>query len=225
MATRQASALNALDASVHERLLAGEKAAAVFADPPYNVRIDGNVCGGGAIKHREFAIASGEMSEQEFTAFLTRALEFAREDTVPGATLFICMDWRHMSELLAAARSTGCEDYLCVWSRRTAWAPTTGRDMNSVSSFATAPRRTSTTCNSAGSAAIEPTSGTIRAPTVSAEGRKSDLGYHPAVNPIAMVADAILDSTCLDDIVIDPFLGSGTTVLATERTGRRCYGR
>jgi hypothetical protein len=96
--------------------MAGETARATFADPPFNVRIDGHVCGLGSIKHREFAMASGEMSPEQFTAFLTQALKNAAGVSRDGAIHYVCMDWRHIGELLAAGRMV-CSEFknLCVW--------------------------------------------------------------------------------------------------------------
>ena len=90
---------SALDATAYDTLLETAKAAAVFTDPPYNVKVDGHVCGSGAIKHREFAMASGEMTEDEFTRFLNKTLEFAGSHAASGAIIYACMDWRHMGEL------------------------------------------------------------------------------------------------------------------------------
>ncbi len=126
-------------------------------------------------------MASGEMTPEEFTAFLTKALDLARAHACPGAIIYACMDWRHMVEMRAAGDTADFDLInLCVW-------------VPGANSF-------------------------------KRNGRKSDLDLHPTVKPIAMVADAILDSTNLDDIVLDPFLGSGTTLLAAERARRRCYG-
>ena len=74
----------------------------VFTDPPYNVPIDGHVGGKGKVKHREFAMASGEMSAAEFTDFLTRALRGHADHSLDGSIHFVCMDWRHMREVLGA---------------------------------------------------------------------------------------------------------------------------
>jgi DNA modification methylase len=109
---------DALEPETYARLLAGETAQLVFTDPPYNVRIDGHVSGLGAAKHREFAMASGEMSETEFTAFLSRVFANLAATSGDGAINYVCMDWRHMSEVLAAARGTYAElKNLCVWSK------------------------------------------------------------------------------------------------------------
>ena len=109
---------NALDPIAYATLLEGEKAAAVFTDPPYNVKIDGHVSGNGNITHREFAMAAGEMTEKEFTDFLTTSLTEICAHTTLGAVIYACMDWRHMGEMLAAGRSSGCDLLnLCVWAK------------------------------------------------------------------------------------------------------------
>jgi ParB-like nuclease domain len=107
---------SALDATAYDTVLGTEKAAAVFTDPPYNVKIDGHVCGSGGIKHREFAMCSGEMTEDEFSHFLTKTFELASSHAARGAIVYACMDWRHMGEMLAAGRATGCDLLnLCIW--------------------------------------------------------------------------------------------------------------
>ena len=98
---------SALEAMAYDALLGTAKSAAVFTDPPYNVKVDGHVCGSGAIKHREFAMASGESSEDEFTRFLNETLELAGSHAAGGAIIYACMDWRHMGEMFAAGRATG----------------------------------------------------------------------------------------------------------------------
>src|ERR1019366_1482214 len=106
---------SALDATAYDTLLETAKAAVVFTDPPYNVKVDGHVCGSGAIKHREFAMASGEMTEDEFTRFLNKTLECAGSHAASGAIIYACMDWRHMGEMLAAVLKAGlCGAYVTV---------------------------------------------------------------------------------------------------------------
>ena len=107
---------NVLDANAYPALLSGEKAAATFTDPPYNVKINGNAAGHGYLSYREFPMAVGEMSPAEFTNFLTTALSNIAKNSVPGAIIFVCMDWRHIEEMLAAARTSGLTMInLCVW--------------------------------------------------------------------------------------------------------------
>jgi 16S rRNA G966 N2-methylase RsmD len=140
---------DSLNTDSYIALLGGQTAQMVFTDPPYNVVIDGHVSGLGKVKHREFAMASGEMSTQEFTRFLKTVLMRLAEFSSDGSLHFICMDWRHMRELLV---------------------------------------------------------------------------MHPTVKPVAMVGDAILDCSKRESIVLDAFAGSGTTLIAAEKTGRRGYG-
>src|SRR5262249_29479418 len=83
-------------------LLMGDVVDLIFTDPPYNVPIDGHVSGLGRVRHREFAMGAGEMSESSFTAFLIQTLGTAAKTCRDGAIAFVCMDWRHMGELLAA---------------------------------------------------------------------------------------------------------------------------
>jgi hypothetical protein len=109
---------DALDESSYSALMKGESADVVFADPPYNVKIDGNVCGKGAIRHREFAMASGEMSEAEFIGFLNKALGLLGRYSKAGSVHFICMDWRHAGEILTAGKRTyDAFLNLCVWAK------------------------------------------------------------------------------------------------------------
>jgi hypothetical protein len=109
---------DATNPATYTRLLMGERAQMVFTDPPYNVKIDGHVCGLGAVKHREFAMASGEMSEAEFTGFLSTVFANLVDHAADGAIHFVAMDWRHMDEVLAAAKGTFTElKNLCVWSK------------------------------------------------------------------------------------------------------------
>jgi DNA modification methylase len=218
---------NALDATAYGTILGTTNAAAIFTDPPYNARIDGHVCGSGAIKHREFAMASGEMTEEEFARFLTETLEVACSHAARGAIIYACMDWRHMREMLAAGRATGCDLLnLCVWVKSNGGMGSFYRSrhelvfvfrngkephLNNVQLGRYGRNRTNV-WNYAG------------ANSFARKGQERVLDLHPTVKPIALISDAILDSTKHNDIVLDPFLGSGTAILAAERTGRRCYG-
>jgi DNA modification methylase len=218
---------SALDPLAYELLMAKEQASAVFTDPPYNVKIDGNVCGSGAVKHREFAMASGEMTREEFTRFLAGAFDLTRAYLAPGAIIYACMDWRHMAEMLAAGDSAEFELLnLCVWVKTNGGMGSLYRSRhelvfvfrngaeahrNNVQLGRFGRNRTNV-WNYAGANVFK------------RSGRKSDLDLHPTVKPIAMATDAIMDSTNLDDVILDPFLGSGTTLLAAERARRRCHG-
>jgi hypothetical protein len=109
---------DATKAESFDQLLDGAKAQMVFIDAPYNVPIDGHVCGSGAIQHREFLMATGEMSEAEFTGFLKTAFQHLSRYSIDGSIHFVCMDWRHVFELLSASREVYSElKNLCVWNK------------------------------------------------------------------------------------------------------------
>jgi DNA modification methylase len=218
---------SALDPSAHELLMTEEKAKAVFTDPPYNVKIDGNVCGSGAVRHREFAMASGEMSREEFVRFLGEAFDLARAHASPGAIIYACIDWRHMAEMLAAGDAANLELLnLCVWVKTNGGMGSLYRSRHEL--VFVFRNGLEAHCNNVQLGRFGRNRTNVwnypGANVFKRNERKSDLDLHPTVKPIAMVADAILDSTNLDDIILDPFLGSGTTLLAAERARRRCHG-
>ena len=219
---------DALDASNYRALFEERKAAMTFADPPYNVKIDGNVGGLGRVKHREFAMGVGEMTPEEFTKFLARWLRLATQSCRQGALIYSCMDWRHIGELLDAAKSEGLGAVnLCVWTKPNAGMGSFYRSQHELVYVVVAPggpRRNNVqlgaygrSCSNVWTYAVGPGFG-----RAGEEGRLSAL--HPTIKPVAMVADAILDCTAIGDIVLDPFLGSGATLIAAERTRRRCFG-
>jgi DNA modification methylase len=214
---------DATDRDDVHRLMDNGKAQLIFADPPYNVPIDGHVCGSGGIRHREFAMASGEMSAATFTVFLESAFRNLVAASTDGSIHFICMDWRHMYDLLSAARDVYSEQKnLCVWNKNNGGMGSLYRSkhelvfvfkngssshINNVELGRHGRYRT----NVWDYAGIN---------TFGAE-RMADLAMHPTVKPVAMVADAILDCSRRGHVVLDSFAGSGTTIIAAERTGRR----
>jgi DNA modification methylase len=217
---------NALDATSYDALSNGEKAAAAITDPPYNVRIDGHVSGNGRTTHREFAMASGEMSEAEFSNFLLQTFQRISACCRDGALIYSFMDWRHMSEILAAGRAASLDLLnLCVWAKTNGGMGSlyrsrhelvfvfkSGHDRHTNNiQLGRFGRNRSNVWNSPGTNSF------------ARGGPKKQLESHPTVKPIALVADAILDCTQRNDIVLDPYVGSGTTILAAERTGRRCH--
>ncbi|SFK85437.1 site-specific DNA-methyltransferase [Methylocapsa palsarum] len=217
---------DALDSHAYGALLGVEKAAAVFTDPPYNVQIKGNVTGKGRKRHREFPMASGEMSKQEFDCFLADAFRLVTSHSTDHATFFACMDWRHVQEITSAIQSVDCELLnICVWVKTNGGMGSLyrsrhelvfvfGKDgekhVNNVQLGRHGRNRTNV-WNYPGMNSF------------ARNGRKRALDLHPTVKPISMVADAILDVTRRGDIILDPFCGSGTTILAAERVGRRAY--
>jgi DNA modification methylase len=199
-----------------EQVLGSDKAQMVFADPPYNVSISGHVSGLGRIQHREFAMASGEMSEVEFTGFLTTTLAHAATWSENGAIHFVCMDWRHLTEILTAGRATYSElKNLCVWNKDNGgmgslyrskhelifvWKVGTGTHINNIELGRF---------------------GRYRTNVWDYPGINDEQAMHPTVKPVALVADAIRDCSKRNGIILDPFAGSGTAVIAAEKTGRR----
>jgi DNA modification methylase len=219
---------NSLQESTFKTLMGSRKANVVFTDPPYNVEIDGNVCGKGSIHHREFAMASGEMSQLEFLTFLTTILRLLARFSTPGSVHFIFMDWRHMSELLEAGkRCFGELLNLCVWIKNNGGMGSFYRSRHElVFTFKNGkgPHRNNIQLGRYGRnrTNVWEYPGVNTLPRNGEEGKL--LALHPTVKPVALVADALLDCSARGDVVLDSFLGSGTTLLAAERTGRRCYG-
>jgi DNA modification methylase len=219
---------SALEANAYDLVMEREKAAMVFTDPPYNVAITGNVSGLGNIQHREFVMASGEMSEAEFTAFLHRAFSSLARSSRGGALHFICMDWRHIGELLSAARGIYSElKNVCVWVKDNGGMGSLYRSQHElvfVYRYGDGLARNNIQLGKYG----RNRTNVWHYPGANSFSRSGDegnlLSLHPTVKPVALVADAIMDCTARNEIVLDPFLGSGTTVIAAERTGRRCYG-
>jgi DNA modification methylase len=217
---------SALDVTSYNALSNGEKAAAAITDPPYNVRIDGHVSGNGRTTHREFAMASGEMSDAEFTDFLYQTFQRISAYCRDGALIYSFMDWRHMSEILAAGRAASLDLLnLCVWAKTNGGMGSLYRSRHELV-FVFKSGKDPHTNNVQLGRFGRNRSNLWNAPGANSFARnssKNQLESHPTVKPIALVADAILDCTKRNDIVIDPYLGSGTTILAAERTGRRCH--
>jgi DNA modification methylase len=214
---------DATKADSFRSLLNGKQAQMVFIDPPYNVPINGHVSGLGKVKHREFAMASGEMSEAKFIAFLGTILGYLSDHSVDGSIHFICMDWRHSFELQSAARPIYSEfKNLCVWTKDNGGMGSLYRSkhelvfvfkngscahINNVELGRYGRNRTNV-WDYAGVNSFR-------------DGRLEELAMHPTVKPVALVADAILDCSKRSGIVLDCFGGSGTTLIAAEKTGRR----
>jgi len=213
---------DAQDAGVFARLLSGEAVAAVFTDPPYNVPIDGHVCGLGATRHREFAFAAGEMSRDAFTAFLKVTLGHAAASCRDGAIAFVCMDWRHMGELIAAGEAVFTElKNVCVWNKTNGGMGTFYRskhEMVFVFKAGTAPHTNTFGLGDGGR--YRTNVWNYAGVNTMKTGRMDELEMHPTVKPVALVADALLDVMKRGELVLDPFGGSGTTLIAAEKTGR-----
>lgn len=217
---------SALNSDNMERLLAGATAAMVFTDPPYNVPIAGHVSGLGRTRHREFSMAAGEMSKAEFTHFLVEALAAHAAAASEGAILFVCMDWRHLEELLSAARTCGLELInLCVWNKTNGGMGSLYRSKHElvvVLKKGDAPHINNIQLGRFGR--YRTNVWDYAGVNGFGRDRAEDLANHPTVKPVALVADAIRDVSNRGDVVLDGFMGSGTSLLAAERTGRICLG-
>ncbi len=217
---------DATDADTYARLLEGAEAQMVFTDPPYNVPIEGHVSGLGNVKHREFAMASGEMTEQEFTAFLASAFTNLTAHSADGAIHFICMDWRHMGEVITAGRDIYTEfKNLCVWAKTNGGMGSLYRSQHElvfVFKAGTAPHINNVELGKHGR--YRTNLWTYAGINSFGKDRDAELALHPTVKPVKLVAEAILDCSNRGGIVLDAFAGSGTTLIAAEKTGRRGYG-
>lgn len=215
---------NALDPAVVDALMDGERAQMVFTDPPYNVQIDGNVGGLGSVKHREFAMASGEMTQSEFTEFLRTAFERLVRFSVDGSIHFICMDWRHMAEMLSAGEVYTELKNLIVWAKDNGGMGTFYRSRHElVFAFknGTAPHINTFELGQHGR--YRTNVWQYRGMNSLSAGRAEELALHPTVKPVSMIVDAIKDVSERGAIVLDLFGGSGSTLIAAHKTGRRGY--
>jgi len=205
-----------------ERLMANSKADLVFTDPPYNVPVDGHVCGSGSIHHREFAFASGEMSKKQFTDFLSQTLGNASAVCRDGAIAFVCMDWRHMGELLKAGTSVFTElKNLCVWNKTNGGMGTFYRSKHElvfVFKVGTAPHTNNFGLGETGR--YRTNVWDYAGISSSGSSRMQELEMHPTVKPVAMITDAIKDCTRRGELVLDLFAGSGSTLIAAQACGR-----
>jgi DNA modification methylase len=202
----------------------GEQIDAAFLDPPYNVKISGNAVSKGT--HREFAMASGEMSEDEFRRFLSETLGAAARVSRDGAVHFICMDWRHMDDVSVVGRQVyGDLLNLCVWNKSNAGMGSLYRSKHELVFVYRVGEGPHLNNVELGKHGRNRTNVWDYASVNSLKGsRREDLALHPTVKPTGLVADAIQDVTRRGDLVLDLFLGSGTTLMATDRVGRRFRG-
>jgi DNA modification methylase len=214
---------DARDENAYRALLGEEVADLVFTDPPYNVKIHGHVSGLGKVRHEEFAMASGEMKEGEFIAFLSSFLKATKASVKDGAILFVCIDWAHVYELQTAGRQAGLTlKNICVWNKSNGGMGTFYRSKHELVLAYKAGEAPHTNNFELGQHGRNRTNvwdyagvNTFRSD------RMDELAMHPTVKPVGLVADAIKDCSKRREIVLDPFSGSGTTLIAAEKTGRR----
>jgi DNA modification methylase len=208
---------DARDPASYKRLMAREKATYAITDPPYNIKIDQNAVGHGRVRYREFAFASGGMSQAEFTVFLSDVFRQIRSHTKQGAICAAFIDWRHTAEMLVAGQKNFVEQKnLCIWVKPSGglgsfyrsrhelvfvWKCSRGKHVNTFELGQHGRTRTNV---------WEYPTGSAKAASV----------QHPTPKPVGLIADAIQDCSRRGDIILDPFCGSGTILLAAERTGR-----
>jgi len=201
---------------------AGASIDAAFLDPPYNVKINGHAHAAG--RHREFAMASGEMTSSEFRSFLIDTLSASAQVSRDGAVHFVCMDWRHLDDVSAAASSAYSELLnICVWNKSNAGMGSLYRSKHELVFVYKVGSDPHFNAVELGKHGRNRTNVWDYASVNSMAGsRREDLALHPTVKPVALVADALQDVTRRGELVFDMFSGSGTTLIAAERTGR-CF--
>lgn len=212
---------SALEAASYQRLLGDARVQMVFTDPPYNVAIDGHVCGLGSVRHQDFQMASGEMTRPEFTAFLASFMGHAVRHSQDGAIHFICNDWRHMGEVLDAASELYELKNVCVWNKTNGGMGTFYRskhEMVFVFKVGSGPHINNFGLGEKGR--YRTNVWDYAGVNTFRRGRMDELRAHPTVKPLPLVVDALKDCSKRGGIVLDPFVGSGTTLLAAEKTGR-----
>ncbi|MCK0530715.1 site-specific DNA-methyltransferase [Sphingobium agri] len=204
-------------------LMGDARARLVFSDPPFNVKINGHVGGLGKTKHAEFAMATGEMSKPEFTGFLETAFRNAADVSMDGAIHYQCMDWRHVEEMMKAGSAVYSElKNICIWSKDNAGMGSFYRSQHElvfVWKVGSAPHLNTVELGKNGR--YRTNIWNYRGPTKS--GPDAELAMHPTVKPVPMIMDAIRDTSKPGEIVLDPFGGSGSTLIAAEKTKR--HGR
>ena len=214
---------DALATASYEALLKDERARLVFTDPPYNVRVHGHVGGAGNVQHREFSMASGEMTVEQFTMFLSTAMKNLAAYSLDGSLHYLCIDWRHCGEILAAGNAVYSElKNICVWRKTNAGLGSLYRSQHEfvfVFKNGFAPHINNINLGVHGRSR----SNVWDYDGINSFGKHRDelLAMHPTVKPVALVADVIKDASSRGDLVLDAFGGSGSTLVAAERTKRR----
>jgi DNA modification methylase len=212
---------NALEGCSYQALLVTERAQMVFTDPPYNVRIDGHVGGLGDTKHREFAMASGEMTNDQYVNFLSGTFRQIKSFSADGSIAFVCMDWRHTAEILQASQALTLKN-ICVWVKNNGGMGSLYRSQHEfVFVFKSGGASHINNIELGKHGRNRTNVWEYRGINSFGHDRDELLQVHPTVKPVALVADAIRDCSKRGDIILDPFGGSGTTIIAAEKTDRR----
>jgi DNA modification methylase len=214
---------DARDPSAYKRLMSGDKARFVITDPPYNVPIAGHASGLGSVRHQNFQMASGELSSEDFTIFLSSVFRLQIAYAVDGAIHEIFIDWRHMREMLEAGEGTFTElKNLCVWVKSNGGMGTFYRSRHELVFVWKSGRKPHVNNFELGQFGRSRTNVWEYAGVNSfGERRREELAMHPTCKPVDLVADAVKDCSKRNDLVLDAFGGSGTTLIACQKTGRR----
>jgi DNA modification methylase len=212
---------SALERADYERLMGGEKASIVVSDPPYNFDVSKNV---GRGRHENFVMASGEMSEAEFTAFLTRFLTLAAEFSADPSLAYVFIDWRHMGELMAAGRHAyDSLVNLIVWAKQQAGLGSFYRSAHELIFLfkkGNGAHRNNVQLGRFG----RDRSNVWSYPSVNGFRHDEDadlIAAHPTPKCVQLLVDVLLDATVRGDLALDPFAGSGSLIIAAEKIGRR----
>jgi DNA modification methylase len=213
---------DARDQAFVEKVKGGLRARMCFVDPPYNVPIAGFVSGKGRAQHREFVQGAGELNTQQFTTFLAESLAVLQRSVTDPALIYACMDWRHVFELLAAGRQCNLDLFnLCVWAKTNAGMGSLYRSQHElICVFKAGASNHINNVELGRHGRNRSNLWTYRGLNSFGADRDELLASHPTVKPVLMIADAIRDVTRRGDPVLDTFMGSGSTVIAAEETGR-----
>ncbi len=213
---------SALDSKSYEILLGSEKAQMVITDPPYNVPVNGHICGLGEVTHEEFKMASGEMSDVEFQKFLSQAISNMSHYSKDGSIHYICMDWRHVKDLSLSAQKYYTEfKNICVWNKTNAGMGSLYRSKHEfVFVYKNGKKPHINNIELGKHGRYRTNVWDYAGLNTFNHGREEDLSFHPTVKPVDLIKDAILDTSKTRGIILDPFGGSGSTLIAAEKTRR-----
>jgi DNA modification methylase len=214
---------DARDPGSYAALLGEEEPGLVFTDPPYNVPILGHASGLGRVKHKDFSMAAGEMTEEAYVDFLQATLSCMRDVLADGGIAFVCIDWRHVEQAIRASKSVGLSlKNICVWVKTNGGMGTFYRSRHEF--ILVLKKGESPHVNSFGlgdTGRYRTNVWEYAGVNTFRRGRLEELASHPTVKPTTLVVDAIKDCSRRRDLILDPFAGSGTTIIAAEKTGRR----
>ncbi len=207
----------------YAQLVGSDKAQIIVTDPPFNLSINGHVSGKGMTKHEEFIMASGEMSDEDFFAFLKHVFSLLVQFSINGSLHYVFMDWRHIGGTLhVGERVYTSLKNMCVWNKSNGGMGSFYRSKHELVPIfknGDAPHVNNVELGRHGR--YRTNVWDYAGVNTFKDGRQEELQMHPTVKPVAMIADAILDASHRGHIVLDPFCGSGSTILAAEQTGRR----